>query len=99
MKMVLGAPSGLGEAGELWLGNIAAARNVELLQANHISHVLSVINIAEIAEMIVLYSEIGIEHKIINIEDDSEENILKHLLPAIDFIEQGIFCNVTLTRT
>jgi hypothetical protein len=55
MKMVLDAPSGLGEAGELWLGNIAAARNVELLQANHISHVLSVINIAEIAEMIVLY--------------------------------------------
>jgi hypothetical protein len=95
MKMVLNSPLGRGEAGELWLGNIAAAKNVELLQANHITHVLSVINIAEIEETSVLYSEIGVSHKIINIEDDSEENISEHLLPAIDFIEKGIFlyCN------
>ena len=88
MKKILKPPLDQSKTGELWLGNIASAKNIELLQHNGITHVLSAINVAEIAEIIDVYQNIGISHMKINIEDQIDTKITDYLNPAIDFIEK-----------
>ena len=98
MKKILKPPCEGSMRGELWLGNIAAAKNTELLQANNIKNVLSVINVAEIEETNKVYQEIDIKHMMVNIEDEIASNISDHLLVAMDFIESGNFFGWTNLR-
>lgn len=65
----------------IWLGNYAAGENVENLKKHNIKKVICLIEVAYIK-----YKEGEFDHKIIIMEDDENENIIKYFGECLNFM-------------
>lgn len=66
----------------LYLGDLASAKDFELLKTKHITHVLSVCHCPEL----VYPDSMHITHKRIDVEDAQNENLLDHFQECVRFI-------------
>lgn len=71
----------------LFLGNCTAARNIQFLKSNKISHILTIDSFPIPA---YVCSSASINNKYIHIADMTRENILEHFEDCISFIEDAM---------
>ena len=83
---------------KIYLGDIEGANDFNYLTKEKITHILSLIDIN-----LQIPSTIGIEHKLIEIEDEENQNLIKHIKECFRYIENSkkifIHCMCGISRS
>lgn len=79
--------------GELWLGNKQSAIDTESLKAENVTSVQTVMTTNTSSKIIQLYKDKNITHKIVEIMDDPNSNILCHFEYSTQYIESTLANN------
>ena len=88
IKILARDPDTLNGGGELFMGNLKAAQDLEAIQENEVTHIVQVAK--ELEPYFVDNKEI--KYKSIRVGNEIHDTIEKHFKPFCKFVKQAISC-------